>query len=176
MSKGGSKGTPAYMAPELYKRPPQYSAKSDIFALGIVLWELVTREIPFKDAEMRDQIIEWIKEGNMDPIPDGTHPGLQRAIEGAWARDPAQRPSLAAIAALLAEAASAAPAASTAPAPAGATAVSPQTLAGNLASGLAGMTVNVDAGSTSAQVTMAGLASGVQVTAQQVRGGWRDEI
>jgi len=168
VSKGGSVGTPAYMAPELFKRQPQYSVKSDIFASGMVLWELVARDIPFKDAEMQAQIIAWITQGELEPIPEGIHPALKRAIEGAWAKDPAQRPSLSTIAGLLAEAACAGGAGPPPPAAGGSGVAPAQTLAGGLASGLAGMSVAASAGGAGAHVTVVGGLASVQVPAVKV--------
>ena len=43
---GGMAGTPAYMAPELYQGG-QPSVRSDLYALGIVLYELLTGKQPF---------------------------------------------------------------------------------------------------------------------------------
>jgi NIMA (never in mitosis gene a)-related kinase len=42
-------GTPYYMAPELWENLP-YSKKSDIWALGVILFELCTLCYPY-DAE-----------------------------------------------------------------------------------------------------------------------------
>lgn len=50
-SKSGIKGTPAWMAPELldFKDDSEHepTEQSDIFSLGMILWELATRETPY---------------------------------------------------------------------------------------------------------------------------------
>lgn len=45
-------GTPYYLAPELWKDNPTYSKKSDIWALGCILYELCCFERPFPASEM----------------------------------------------------------------------------------------------------------------------------
>lgn len=46
-------GTPYYMAPEIFKRI-RYTNKVDIWSLGIVLYELITLDVPFKGYNMID--------------------------------------------------------------------------------------------------------------------------
>ncbi|KAJ6244879.1 mitogen-activated protein kinase kinase kinase 20 [Anaeramoeba flamelloides] len=41
-------GTPRWMAPELLRGEQNYTNKVDIYAFGILLWEISTREIPFE--------------------------------------------------------------------------------------------------------------------------------
>lgn len=103
LTQSGSVGTPAYLAPETYKRPPQYTPKSDIFALAMVLWELVTRDRPFKDG-VREQISMWIIQGEREPIPDTAPAVLRRVIEMCWDKDPEKRPGTEDIIKSLAEA------------------------------------------------------------------------
>jgi serine/threonine protein kinase len=40
------RGTLPYMAPELVSDPEHVSEKADIWSLGIVLWEMLTLEVP----------------------------------------------------------------------------------------------------------------------------------
>ncbi len=64
-----AKGTVLWMAPELFKRKAEVTAAADIWSLGMVLWELAAREIPFKDAQNQLQAMAWIKDGEKEEIP-----------------------------------------------------------------------------------------------------------
>lgn len=55
-------GTPYYMSPELFKYKP-YSYKSDIWALGCVLYEMCTLKHAF-DAESLNGLALKIMKGN----------------------------------------------------------------------------------------------------------------
>lgn len=44
-------GTPLWMAPELLKGDPA-SPASDVYAFGIVCWELVARDDPYADSDL----------------------------------------------------------------------------------------------------------------------------
>ena len=52
------RGTYQYSAPETYQSKVKYSAKSDVYSIGIILWELATRAIegeyktPFKEYNL----------------------------------------------------------------------------------------------------------------------------
>jgi len=77
-------GTPAYMSPEQVRGKP-LDARSDIFSLGVVLYELLTRRLPFKgDNELA--LFEAIKNQQPEPLARykaGVSPGLQRIIDKA---------------------------------------------------------------------------------------------
>jgi serine/threonine protein kinase len=46
-------GTPAYMAPELFQKR-QYDESVDVFAFGTLLWELVSRQVPYDGLDSND--------------------------------------------------------------------------------------------------------------------------
>jgi hypothetical protein len=63
-------GNVAYMAPELYTDPLSAGAQGDIYALGIIFYELLTRKLP----------------GRRSPMPSQINPGLPRGIDDIFDR------------------------------------------------------------------------------------------
>jgi NIMA (never in mitosis gene a)-related kinase len=61
-------GTPYYLSPEACENQP-YNSKSDIWALGCVLYELCTLKHAF-DANNLLGIVYKIVKGGYEPIPD----------------------------------------------------------------------------------------------------------
>lgn len=59
-------GTLLYMSPEHFQEGQQLTAKTDIFALGAVMYQLITKKPPFRGRDM-ESIIAAIK--NSDPTP-----------------------------------------------------------------------------------------------------------
>jgi serine/threonine protein kinase len=50
-------GNVAYMAPELYTDPGSASVQGDIYAMGIIFYEMLTRKLPGRRSPMPSQII-----------------------------------------------------------------------------------------------------------------------
>src|SRR5512135_2181135 len=93
-SLGEIAGTPGYMAPEqLAGKPP--SVRSDIYALGLVLYEVVTGKRAF-DARTLDELRQK-HEQEVPAAPSTLVPGLDRGVERAilrcLERDPRARPA-----------------------------------------------------------------------------------
>ena len=59
-------GTPFYLSPELCDRRP-YDAKSDVWSLGVVLYEMVTGKPPFR-ANGQAELFLKILDGNYHPL------------------------------------------------------------------------------------------------------------
>ena len=87
-------GTPAYMAPE-QATGDQLSAVTDVYSLGVVLYELLTGQRPYRDVtEPMAQLFQHV---NDDPRPmaevfPGVPPQLEAVTRRALAKDPADRP------------------------------------------------------------------------------------
>ena len=60
-------GTPYYLSPEICKEKP-YNEKSDIWALGCILYELCTFKHPFETTNQAALVNKILKE-NPKPIP-----------------------------------------------------------------------------------------------------------
>jgi serine/threonine-protein kinase len=87
-------GTPAYMAPEQL-RGAEVTAKSDIYALGLVLYELFTGKRPFDARNVQDMLRqqESAQLTSMTSIAADIDPGVEKAIRRCLDPDPARRPA-----------------------------------------------------------------------------------
>jgi len=91
MTSRGAIGTPAYMSPEHFEG--KVSARSDIYALGVITFQLLTGQLPFQARTPS----EWLKAHLMDtPLPlrqvNSQLPlALQPILERALAKNPEHR-------------------------------------------------------------------------------------
>jgi Tol biopolymer transport system component len=92
-------GTPAYMAPECFEGVAD--GRSEIFALGVVLYELIAGKRPFdRDNEMGT--MSAIMLDDPEPLGGPTPPEVNAVIMKALAKNPDERyPDMAALAAAL---------------------------------------------------------------------------
>jgi serine/threonine-protein kinase len=86
-------GTPAYMAPEQWKGEP--CTATDVYALGCVLYELVTGQPPF-DGSLPQLMLAHLEQRPARPtwLRRGVSVELERVILRALGKDPALRPTM----------------------------------------------------------------------------------
>eukprot|EP00761_Pharyngomonas_kirbyi_P011620 gb/GECH01011646.1/.p1 GENE.gb/GECH01011646.1/~~gb/GECH01011646.1/.p1 ORF type:complete len:629 (+),score=158.37 gb/GECH01011646.1/:1-1887(+) len=84
-------GTPYYLSPELCENRP-YNEKSDIWALGCILYELCTLKHPF-DAKNQGALLLKIMRGKYAPISSSYSSQLSNTVRTLMARDINVRPS-----------------------------------------------------------------------------------
>ncbi len=99
---GTSVGTPAYMAPEQAAGEGDVDQGADIYAVGVLLYEMIAGVPPFSGSLQQVVVAKMASEAPSLPTRGPTaSPALARLVARCLARDPAHRPASAA--ALLAE-------------------------------------------------------------------------
>ncbi|GLB03353.1 G2-specific serine/threonine protein kinase [Aspergillus tubingensis] len=88
-------GTPFYMSPEICAAE-KYTLRSDIWAVGCIMYELCQREPPF-NARTHIQLVQRIREGKFAPLPDFYSPELKNVIANCLRVNPDHRPDTAAL-------------------------------------------------------------------------------
>jgi serine/threonine-protein kinase len=85
-------GTPAYMAPEQIRNEP-VDARADVYALGVLLYELATGRLPFLSERPMEVLMMHVMERPKPPsafMPE-IDAGLESIILQALQKDPAKR-------------------------------------------------------------------------------------
>jgi len=97
-------GTPAYMAPELFNSDGAgggggggYNKSVDVYAFGVLLWEIFAQEIPFSGYDI-DGIRSAVGRGDRPRIPTVDTPqDIRKLMAECWHQSPAERPEFGSI-------------------------------------------------------------------------------
>ena len=82
--------TPAYMAPEMIVEKA-YTAKADMWALGVILYQFLTNQLPFEAPSYYD-MMKLIKESEPAPLPSTLSPFIKEIIVRLLDKNPETRP------------------------------------------------------------------------------------
>ncbi|KAF9156015.1 hypothetical protein DFQ26_009506, partial [Actinomortierella ambigua] len=93
-SVSGIVGTLRWIAPELfYASKPEYSTKSDVYALGVVMWEMAANcTRPYKDQIDGALIAVHVSHGGRETFPEDTPTEYREWAERCWHQNPVCRP------------------------------------------------------------------------------------
>ena len=87
-------GTPSVMAPEQIRQKP-VDGRTDVYAAGILLYEMVVGHKPFQHPEMEKLMHMQLESPPVPPSrilgPGALHPAIEEAILRALAKDPRER-------------------------------------------------------------------------------------
>ena len=97
-------GTLRWMAPEVARREG-FRRPADVYSFAMVLFELLTHELPFNDVPALHAIGIVAVLGARPPLPEGTPRALTDLIELCWAEQPSYRPTFDVVVTMLDEAA-----------------------------------------------------------------------
>lgn len=86
-------GTPAYMSPEQVRGDKEIDGRSDIYALGILVYQMLTGKQPYRGDTLAKVMMMHV----LDPVPNVLEerndlpPGVNRVMDKALAKDPDER-------------------------------------------------------------------------------------
>jgi len=86
-------GTPAYMSPEQCLGDTHLDHRSDVYSLGVVLYQVVTGRLPFTAETAGRLIVAHVQEEPLPPhqVNPGISPAMSAVISKAMAKKPEQR-------------------------------------------------------------------------------------
>lgn len=87
-----AKGTPIYMAPEVFLTDKS-TKSSDVYAFGILLYEIVTNLTPFADIDNQIVLAMKVSNGNRPEFKTPINESYRRLIESCWSQNPEDRPT-----------------------------------------------------------------------------------
>jgi eukaryotic-like serine/threonine-protein kinase len=82
-------GTPQYMSPEQGRGLP-LDARSDIYALGILAYEMLTGRVPFNDENPMN-VLHMHLRSELPPLPPTVAPEMQQVVRRALEKEPGRR-------------------------------------------------------------------------------------
>jgi serine/threonine-protein kinase len=86
-------GSPSYMSPEQLVSAASVDARADVWALGVVLYEMLTRALPFAAQSMPELVGAILQRAPqpMAAVREGVPVGLQAIVDRCLQKDPAAR-------------------------------------------------------------------------------------
>lgn len=87
----GEIGTSQWMAPEVLISQ-KYDEKADVYSYGIILWEMLTGDVPYRGLRDIQIAMSVVNQNNRPKIPKNCPQNLEKFIRICWDSDPSKRP------------------------------------------------------------------------------------
>lgn len=93
ISDGSVMGTPAYMSPEQIQGEREIDGRSDIYSMGVVLYQMLSTAVPYNGATAASVMMMHL----VNPVPQirdqitSLPPGIQAVLDTAMAKKPEDR-------------------------------------------------------------------------------------
>ncbi|XP_021726458.1 serine/threonine-protein kinase HT1-like [Chenopodium quinoa] len=84
-------GTYRWMAPEMIRHKP-YGRKVDVYSFGLMLWEMVSGNIPYEDMTPIQAAYAVVNKNLRPAFPKSCPPAMRALIEQCWSAQPEKRP------------------------------------------------------------------------------------
>eukprot|EP00808_Paulinella_micropora_P011250 g56651.t1 len=88
----GGTGSLRYMAPEVASNQP-YNEKADVYGFGVIFWEMVANDLPYKTLKTSNFYDEVVKKNTRPPIDPTWPPEVTKLCTDCWAKSPEDRPT-----------------------------------------------------------------------------------
>lgn len=85
-------GTSQWMAPEMLSSSPKYNDKADVYSYAIILWEILTEDVPFRGLTNIQIAMAVVNNDKRPQIPENCPSALHKLIIKCWDREASVRP------------------------------------------------------------------------------------
>jgi hypothetical protein len=86
----GETGTYRWMAPEVIRHEP-YSSMADVYSFAVIVWQLLTHDEPFVDADSLEAAMLVATKKMRPPLPENTPESIVNLINFNWSDNPSDR-------------------------------------------------------------------------------------
>ncbi|KAF0718210.1 Aste57867_1837 [Aphanomyces stellatus] len=76
-----------WMAPEVIGKE-LFSLKADVYCFGVILWEMIAKDQPFKGLSPIQAAFAVARQGTRPAFPDNTPPCLRTLVDQCWHQNP----------------------------------------------------------------------------------------